>query len=176
MRTASELYGKLLEKLMLAACGLLFLMMLMICADVLKRNIPPLHLLPGLPWVDEVSQYMLYLVAMLAAPWLLRESRHIRVDILLRAMPARLGWYCEWATDIIALACCAVMVVCGTAATCASYSAHALIIQALVTPEWWSLAPLPIGFLLLGIEVLFRIERLSRGRYAPREDFLLPRS
>jgi TRAP-type C4-dicarboxylate transport system permease small subunit len=176
MRTASDLYGKLLEQLMLVACGLLFLMILMICADVLQRNIPPLRLLPGLPWVDEVSQYMLYLVAMLAAPWLLRESRHIRVDILLRAMPARLGWYCEWATDIIALTCCAVMVVCGTAATCASYSAHALIIQALITPEWWSLAPLPIAFLLLGVEVLFRIERLSRGRHAPREDSLLSRS
>jgi TRAP-type C4-dicarboxylate transport system permease small subunit len=172
MGTASELYGKLLEKLMLAACGLLFLMMLIICFDVLQRNTPLLRLLPGLPWVDEVSQYMLYLVAMLAAPWLLRQSRHIRVDILLRAMPAWLGWYSEWATDIIALACCAVMVVCGTMATWASYSAHALTIQALVTPEWWSLAPLPIAFLLLGIEVLFRMERLSRANRGPREDAL----
>src|ERR1700722_623890 len=173
MRTASELYGKLLEKLMLAAGGLLFLMMLIICFDVLQRNTPLLRLLPGLPWVDEVSQYMLYLVAMLAAPWLLRQSRHIRVDILLHTMPPRLGWYCEWATDIVTFACCGVMVVCGTEATYASYSAHALTIQALVTPEWWSLAPLPIAFLLLGIEVLFRIGRLSRANRAPREDALL---
>ena len=39
MRSLSAFYGKLLEKLMLAACGVLFLMMLMICADVLQRNV-----------------------------------------------------------------------------------------------------------------------------------------
>ena len=174
MRLLSELYGKLLEKLMLAACAVLFLMMLMICADVVQRNLPLLNFLPGLPWADEVSQYMLYLVTMLAAPWLLRQSRHIRVDILLRAMPPRIGWYCEWATDLVAFVCCAVIVVYGMAATYASYSSHALTIQALVTPEWWSLAPLPIAFLLLGIEVLFRIDRLSHGKHAPREDAILP--
>lgn len=174
MRLLSELYGKLIEKLMLAGCGVLFLMMLMICADVLQRNVTLLNFLPGLPWADEVSQYMLYLVTLLAAPWLLRQSRHIRVDILLRAMPTRLAWYCEWATDVVALICCAVIVVYGAAATYASYSSHALIIQALVTPEWWSLAPLPVAFLLIGIEVLFRIERLSRGKHAPREDAVLP--
>ena len=32
MSLLSALYGQLLEKLMLAACGVLFLMMLMICA------------------------------------------------------------------------------------------------------------------------------------------------
>jgi hypothetical protein len=34
MKSISELYDSLLEKLFLAACGVLFLMMLMICADV----------------------------------------------------------------------------------------------------------------------------------------------
>jgi TRAP-type transport system small permease protein len=174
MRSLSELYGRLLEMLMLAGCGVLFLMMLMICADVLLRNVPLLSSMPGLPWADEVSQYMLYLVTLLAAPWLLRQGRHIRVDIVLRAVPARLGWYFELATDLTALICCAVMVVFGTTATYASYSSHALTIQALVTPEWWSLAPLPVAFLLVGIEVLFRIERLSRGKRAPREDAVLP--
>lgn len=174
MRSLSAFYGKLLEKLMLAACGVLFLMMLMICADVLQRNVALLKSLPGLPWADEISEYMLYLVTMLAAPWLLRQSQHIRVDILLRAMPAQIGWYCEWLTDVVAFVCCVVIAVYGTKAAYASYSSDALTIQTLVTPEWWSLAPLPIAFLLLAIEVLFRMQRLSRGKHAPREDAVLP--
>jgi TRAP-type C4-dicarboxylate transport system permease small subunit len=43
-------------------------------------------------------------------------------------------------------------------------------IKTLVTPEWWSLAPLPITFFLLAIEVLFRMQRLAEGERAPRDD------
>jgi TRAP-type transport system small permease protein len=170
MKSMSDLYGNLLEKLFLAACAVLFFMMLMICADVLLRNIPLVSSLHGLSWADEMSEYMLYLITMLAAPWLLRQGRHIRVDILLRALPARVGWYCEWLTDAVALACCAIMVVAGAEAAYASYSSGMLTIRTLVTPEWWSLAPLPVTFLLLAIEVLFRMQRLAESPRAPRED------
>jgi TRAP-type transport system small permease protein len=71
----------------------LLVMMLMICAEVLQRSIPLLNLLPGLPWADEMSEYMLYLITLLPAPWRLRQYRHIRVDIVLLTMPARLDWY-----------------------------------------------------------------------------------
>jgi TRAP-type C4-dicarboxylate transport system permease small subunit len=43
-----------------------------------------------------------------------------------------------------------------------------------VTPEWWLLVPLPIAFVLLAIEVLFRMDRLARGKRAPREDAAPP--
>ena len=170
MISLSTLYGRLIEKLALAACGVLFLMMLMICSDVLLRNVALLTSLHGLPWANEMSEYMLYLVTMLAAPWLLRQGRHIRVDIVLRALPARLGWYFEWLTDAIAFACCTMMIIYGAKATYESYSSQVLTIKTLVTPEWWSLAPLPIAFLLLAIELLFRMQRLAQGERAPRDD------
>ena len=170
MTSLSAAYGRLLESLALVACAIVFLMMLMICTDVLLRNVELLESLQGLPWSNEISEYVLYLITVLTAPWLLRQGQHIRVDILLRALPARTGWYCEWATDAIALACCIMMVVYGTQATYASYSSHALMIKTLVTPEWWWLAPLPVAFLLLGMEVLFRMQRLAQGAQAPRDD------
>jgi TRAP-type transport system small permease protein len=170
MKSASDLYDSLLEKLFLAACGVLFLMMLMICTDVLLRNVPLLPSLHGLAWADEVSEDMMYLITMLAAPWLLRQGRHIRVDILLHALPPRVGWCCEWLTDAIALVCCAVMVVYGTEAAYVSFSSGMVTIKTLVTPEWWSLAPLPVAFLLLAVEVLFRMQRLAEGPRAPRQD------
>ena len=51
--------------------------------------------MPGLPrglaWSNEISELMLYLITLLAAPWLLREGQHIRVDIVLRALPRAAG-------------------------------------------------------------------------------------
>jgi len=170
MRRIESLFGRLLTALALAACGLLFLMMLTICVDVLLRNVALLPHMRGLAWADEASEYTLYLVTLLAAPWLLREGRHIRVDIVLRALPARLGWYFEWFSDALAFACCAAMVVYGAKAAYASYASHALTIKTLVTPEWWTLAPLPLGFALLAIEFIFRMHRLASAEIGLRED------
>ena len=167
---ASALYGRLLEALALLACALLFFMMLVICADVLLRNVALLPRVRGVEWSNEASEAILYLITMLAAPWLLRRGRHIRVDILLRAVPKRLAWYFEWACDFLALGCCALLMVYGAKSALASQAAGSLSIKTLITPEWWLLAPLPVAFLLLGIEVLFRMRRLHLGERAPRED------
>ena len=170
MQRFSELYGKLLTGLALAACGLLFLMMLMICADVLLRNVALVPSLRGLAWSNEVSESMLYLITMLTAPWILRRGQHIRVDIVLVAIPKKAAWYCEWVADALALACCVVMTVYGWNAATASFQAESMAIKTLVTPEWWALAPLPIAFALLAIEVLFRMQRLYAGERGPRAE------
>ena len=145
-------------------------MALMICADVLLRNVQLIADLDGLAWSNELSETGLYLITMLAAPWLLREGRHIRVDILLRAIPRRTGWACEWVSDAIAFACCVTVLCYGGRATWESFSQGSITIKTLVMPEWWTLAPLPVAFALLAVEVLFRMRRLALGPRAPRED------
>jgi TRAP-type C4-dicarboxylate transport system permease small subunit len=51
-----------------------------------------------------------------------------------------------------------------------SFSDGSMTIKTLVTPEWWSLAPLPVAFLLLAIEMIFRMHRLAIGPREPRND------
>lgn len=168
--TFSRAYGRLLDALALAACAILFLMTLTICADVLLRNVRLIPGVTGLAWSNEVSEYALYLVTMLTAPWLLRQGRHIRVDVVLRVIPKELGWYCEWASDLLALASCLVMAAYGTRAALSSWKAGMMSVKTLEMPEWWLLAPLPCAFLLLAVEMLFRMQRLYRGERAPRDD------
>ncbi|MCC6611707.1 MAG: TRAP transporter small permease [Burkholderiales bacterium] len=170
MERLSDLYGRLLAGLALLACLVLFVMMVMICADVLLRNVAILPSLRGLAWSNEISESMLYLITMLTAPWLLRRGQHIRVDILLVVIPKQAAWYCEWVADVFALVCCAAMARYGWDAAVASFRAGSMSIKTLITPEWWSLAPLPVAFALLGIEVLFRMRRLYLGERAPRSD------
>jgi TRAP-type C4-dicarboxylate transport system permease small subunit len=117
-----------------------------------------------------VSEDILYLLTLLTAPWLLRQGQHIRVDILLRALPARAGWLLEWIGDVLGLACSVYFIWYGSKVLVASHQAGAVTIKTLVTPEWWLLAPMPLAFLLLAIEFVFRMRRLSRAERAPRAD------
>jgi TRAP-type C4-dicarboxylate transport system permease small subunit len=107
---------------------------------------------------------------MLTAPWLLRRGQHIRVDILLRAVPSRVGWIFEWITDTVGLACCLVIAFYGARAALASYKAGSMSIKTLITPEWWLLSVLPVAFLALSLEMLFRMRRLAHAERAPRDD------
>ena len=166
----SALYGRLLEALAGVACLLVFAMTMMICLDVLLRNVALIPSMRGLDWSNDITEAMLYLITMLAAPWILRCGQHIRVDILLRAIPKRAAWYCEWAADVVGLLCCLVMVLYGVKMTLASYGAGSLSVKTLITPEWWLLAPLPVAFALLAVEMLFRMRRLRYAERGPRED------
>lgn len=166
----SRSYGRLLAAMAWAGCVVLFAMMMVIVSDVLLRNLA----IPGLPrgigWSNEVSESMLYLTTMLVAPWLLRQGQHIRVDILLQVLPRRLAWTLEWVGDSIGLACCLFIAWYAARATWASFVDGSLSIKTLVTPEWWSLAPLPIVFGLLSIEMGFRMNRLWHAERGPRHD------
>jgi TRAP-type transport system small permease protein len=163
-------YGRLLDALALVACVLVLAMTVMICADVLLRNVPLIPGVVGLAWSNEISEAMLFLVTMLTAPWLLRRGQHIRVDIVLRAVPPQVGWVFEWIVDVLALACCALITWYSARAALASYQAGSLSIKTLVTPEWWLLSVLPASFAALTLEMIFRMRRLYGAPRAPRDD------
>lgn len=166
MDRLSQAFGRLLDGLMTLACVLLFAMTLLIGGDVFTRNAG----LGGIAWSNEASENILYLITLFSAPWLLRQGQHIRVDILLRALPARVGWCLEWIGDLLGLACSIYFVWYGFKVLAVSYQAGAVNIKTLVTPEWWLLAPLPLAFLLVAVEFIFRMRRLAQGERAPRTD------
>ena len=170
MQRFESAFGRALDALALAACVLVLAMTLMICADVLLRNVRIVPGLVGLAWANEISEAMLFLVTLLTAPWLLRRGQHIRVDIVLRAVPPRVGWVFEWLIDALALACCALIAYYSARAAWASYAAGSLSIKTLITPEWWLLSVLPVAFAALTLEMLFRMRRLYLGPRAPRDD------
>ena len=169
MAAFERAYGRLLEVFAVAACALILGMTLMICADVLLRNVRVFPI-AGLEWANEISEAMLYLITLLTAPWLLRRGQHIRVDIVVRAVPPRAGWLMEWMVDLLGLACCAVIAWYSARAAFASFKAGSVSIKTLVTPEWWLLIALPIAFTALTIEMLLRMRRLYLAERAPRDD------
>jgi TRAP-type transport system small permease protein len=166
MARLSHWYGRLLETLLLVACLLLLAMTFLIGADVLLRNVG----LGGIAPSNEISEDIIYLVTLLAAPGLLRQGQHIRVDIVLRVLPAKVGWLLEWVSDILGLVCCLYFIWYGTRVVVASFTSSALSIKTLIMPEWWLLAPMPLAFCLLAFEFLFRMHRLALAERRPRDD------
>jgi TRAP-type C4-dicarboxylate transport system permease small subunit len=163
-------FGTLIDALAVVASLCLLAMMLVICGDVLLRNVAVPGLPRGIAWSNEVSELLLYALTLLAAPWLLREGRHIRVDIVLRVLPLKVAYACEWIADALGLVCCGWLVVYGASAVKKSIEGNALSIKTLVMPEWWFLLPLPVCFGLLAIEFVFRMHRLANAAHGPRDD------
>jgi TRAP-type C4-dicarboxylate transport system permease small subunit len=166
MTRLSHWYGRLLEVMLVIACLLLLLMTLQIGGDVLLRNIGA----GGIPPSNELSEYIIYLVTLLAAPSLLRQGQHIRVDIVLRVLPQRVGWLLEWLGDLIGVVCCLYFVWYGMRVVMASYASGSVSIKTLVLPEWWILAPMPVAFALLTIEFVFRMHRFAMSERRIRDD------
>jgi TRAP-type transport system small permease protein len=166
MPKLSRLYGRVLDALVAIACLLLLGLTFVIGADVLLRNIGAGGIAPA----NELSEDALYLITLLAAPGLLRQGRHIRVDIVLRLLPPQAGWAIEWVSDAIGLVCCLYFVWYGAKAALDSFMSGSLSIKTLILPEWWLLAPMPVAFALLALEFVFRMHRLALAERRPRDD------
>jgi hypothetical protein len=70
MTKFSNLFGRLLNALAVAAALTLLAMVVMVTADILLRNLTR----TGFAWSNEVSEYALYVITLLTAPWLLRRG------------------------------------------------------------------------------------------------------
>jgi len=159
MKKLSTAFGKLLDALAAAAALILLAMVVMVTADILLRNLTR----SGFPWANEVSEYALYGITLLTAPWLLRRGQHVRIDLALTMVPARVAWLMEAAADALGFVVCLVMLRYGIKMTIDSAMLDSITVKNLVFPEWWLLWPMPLCFALLATEFVFRYDRLMRG-------------
>ena len=88
MLRLSAAYERLLNGLAALAALTLLGAVLLITADIVLRNITRV----GFPWANEVSEYALFGITVLTAPWLLRRGQHVRIDLALTLVPSRAAW------------------------------------------------------------------------------------
>jgi TRAP-type C4-dicarboxylate transport system permease small subunit len=164
MTRLSAIFGRVFDALAVAAALILLAMVALVTADVVLRN----SVSGGIAWANEVSEYALYVMTLLTAPWLLRRGQHVRLDLVLTFVPPRLAWLMEAVGDLLGFAVSVVLVRYGLAMTIDSWRLGAITIKNLVFPEWWLLGLLPAAFALLAIEFVFRFDRLLKGERARR--------
>jgi TRAP-type transport system small permease protein len=158
-RLLGRAYDLLLGALAALAALSLGTVTVLITLDVIGRNTG----FGNLPWLNEVVEYTLYLATFLAAPWVLRQGAHVRMDLVVTLLPGRAARRLELATDLAGSAICLVLLWYAGRATLVAHARGSLIIKTLVLAEWWMLALLPLAFLLLAIEFLRRAAAALRG-------------
>jgi TRAP-type C4-dicarboxylate transport system permease small subunit len=146
-------YRALIHACAVIAALALGLMAVLVTFDVLARNIG----LGQFPWIVELSEYSLPFATFLMAPWLLHRNEHIRLDVLINAMQPAVLRCLNQIVNLIGLAVCAVFVGYGSKTIVDSAAQGALVVKAIVMPEWWLYVPVPFCFSLLAAEFLRRM-------------------
>ncbi|MFH1651042.1 MAG: TRAP transporter small permease [Chloroflexota bacterium] len=80
-----RIFDRVIDVFIWIAFGMVIFSWLAVCSEVLLRYF--LH--SPLPWVIEVTEYMLVQMTFLGTAWLLRRDGHVVVDVLLKAFSAR---------------------------------------------------------------------------------------
>ena len=135
-------------------------MMVVICLDVLLRNLG----YQSSAHFFTFTEYALLMVPCLGAPWLVREKGHIYVEILLMALSPRQR---AVITSIIGVACvvvCAVIAWYGFTVTISDYLQNEKDVRSLDMPRWMVIGFIPLAFAMMALEFLRFLVR--------RENFL----
>jgi TRAP-type C4-dicarboxylate transport system permease small subunit len=136
------------DALAVAAGALLCALVVLVCLDVTSRTF---HLVP-MPWAPDFSEYGLYGITFLGAPWVLRERGHIAIELVVERLPAAARRRAERAVDVLGALVCAVLFYYACRQLWRSYAAHNLVYETFAFPEWWQyLMPPPIFALLCAL-------------------------
>jgi len=136
--------------------------------DVLLRNVG----ISCFSWVIEVAEYSLYIATFFAAPWVLRNSGHIKVDLLTNCLPQPFAKILDVVADLAGLVICAVLFWSGYTVTAEAAHVGSMIMKELVVVEWYLLLLVPVSFFLMAVEFYLRIlhTTLSAGSIKIRQE------
>lgn len=148
---------------LMRACGALAALLfgamgLLITCDVVLRNM-------GLHWIaasTEISEYMLMVATFVAAPWLLYQGAHIRIDLVVQQLPARLAQGLELACNVLAAVVCAVLAWQALRVTRDAAEQGSMVFKELMFPQWWLNLPLLFGASLMAVEFVRRAVQMVR--------------
>ncbi|MEM1048959.1 MAG: TRAP transporter small permease [Pseudomonadota bacterium] len=116
-----------------------------------------------LPGYQEIIEYTLFAGVFLGAPWVLRLGAHIRVDVLVDALPHNVARLLDRLLDLFGLLISLVLAWYGLQNLLTAYEFGALQRKYFNVPEWWLLSVFVLCFVLLALEFVFRLAR-SSGR------------
>lgn len=147
--------------LVMQACGLsagiiIAVVSVVITANVLSRNLG----IGSIYGTIEGSEYAIAAATFLAAPWVLYQGAHVRVDLLQNALPERHRRRLEMLINLVGALIC-VLFGHFLLAVAGDYLAKGtLVFKSFVFPEWWTFILPVFCFALLTIEFLRRFWRL----------------
>ncbi|MGH1357904.1 MAG: TRAP transporter small permease [Burkholderiaceae bacterium] len=139
-----------------------------LCFGAIAVLIPLDMLLRGtgagsMPWLSEVVEYSIFAGVFLAAPWVLAENGHVRVDLLSAALSPAQARRLEIGLAILGFSICLAFIGIAIAGTLDAFEFGAVIRRSLAVPEWWLLGLFVVAMSLMAVEFLIRVRLIWSG-------------
>ena len=146
-------FEKLVAALAMIAGGLILAMSLWITYDVLSRYFLDM----ASPWSFDLSEYSLVWITFLGAPWVLMQDRHVRIEILVDALPVPAQRVLGVTVSVIAVAVCVVLAWRTGIAAVEYFRNDIMMPRIWRIPRIWPYAVVPIGSALLACAFIVRL-------------------
>ena len=144
------LFDSVVDTLALLSGALLILIMMSISVDVILRyffNRPQF-------WVGELSEYALLYITFTGAAWVLKNERHVKIDVLINRLNPKKKNILDWIVNIVCIFVCAVLTYYGIVVTWDHFVRGVYNPTLMSFPKGPLLAIIPIGTLLLMIQFI----------------------
>jgi TRAP-type C4-dicarboxylate transport system permease small subunit len=138
-------FDVLIDALAIVAGALIVLLTALVVVDVAARSLRVFTL----PWSLEATEYMLYAVTFLGAPWVLRERGHIAIELVVERLPARGRALVGRLAECAGAAVCAVLFTYACRVAWQSYASGIMVQKSFTFPEWVAYAGIPPVMLVL---------------------------
>ncbi|KXO83849.1 TRAP transporter small permease [Stutzerimonas stutzeri] len=115
--------------------------------------------------VIDLSEYGLFIIAVLGAPWLLARNKHIKVDFLAANLKGAYKSCAQLIVNLLMLFICGVIFYYSLIVLGESFMRDDYIYKELEFPDWWLQWQVPLSMLLMFIEVVLRMAKVERDAY-----------
>jgi TRAP-type transport system small permease protein len=121
-------------------------------------------------WLYEGIEYALYIGAFMGAPWVLQQGAHVRVDVLLLAIPKEAAVKLDRFLNLFGAGLCLFLCLYGVRATISEFQDGTVPDKVLQIKNWYMMSIFAMSFLLLAIEFLLRLRHTEAAEeIAPSE-------
>lgn len=150
MRYLVKLYDAVVIGLAILAGMMLVWLMIAVIASVVQRN---LGMQPA-AWLFVSTEYAMFYLTLLGAPWLLRHRGHVYIELVTAALPkTALNWFSRF-VSLIGMLVCVYMAFKGAELVGLNLARRDLDVRAYFFPTWILNIAFPISFGLMAIEFL----------------------
>lgn len=140
--------------------------LLLICWEVVVRYFVPSLLTD---WSSEFVVYFTIWALLLGGSVLVKSARHIRADIVVRALPVQVQTVIEFVNLIVGFTYCSLVAIFGFDVTAFALNLDERSESSAQFPLWIFYVALPIAFSLMSIRYLIRIWRFVRDPESERK-------
>lgn len=109
------------------------------------------------PWSFDLSEYSLVWITFLAAPWVLLQDRHVRIELLVDVLPVKAQRVLGIVVCLVAMTACAILAWRTGIAAIEYYQRDIMMPRIWRIPRIWPYCIIPIGSALLTFTFALRL-------------------